>query len=503
MPRFQPIDRDTPLELPLSLQDWLPEGHLARDVVEVVDALDLSALEQAYAGRGSPPDHPAMRLSRLIDGYATGGYSSRKIEWATFDSVAFRFIACHHHPDHATLATFRGRFATEFEAVFVQVLEVARTNQLRCFGRVSLDGTKPVLSEAEGIHANASRHSALSDGHAETLEAHLKAAVQDLLALAAPADGVNTPDGLNLPEELQRREDRLAAIAAANAKREARAAQRFACEQADHEAQLAARAANAAAGGRKPGGKPPQAPIPGPRPNDQRNLTDEASRILPVSGGGFEPCDNAQAVVDTESLLILVAQVTQAPNDKEPLAPMVERVQALPEGLNPPKEWLAEAGDFRESNVVACEAAGSTPLIAIKREQHHPHWSERFGEPPALRPDATPVERLAHRLKSRAGRAADALRKQTVEPVFGIVKSVMGFRQFLTRGLANVQHEWTLVCLAWNRKRLAVLRPPSGIRKGKPRFFPTTGYFSPQTALPGPKPAIPRGKSDRLLVPRA
>ena len=202
-------------------------------------------------GAAVAPYHPATLLSLLIYGYATGCFSSRKIERATYDSLAFRFIAANSHPDHDTLATFRKRFAQEFEAVFVQVLQVARENQLSRFGTVSLDGTK--------IHANASRHSALSYGHAEDLEAQLKAEVQELLALAEAADGANVPDGMSLPEELKRREDRLAAIAAAKVKIEARAAERFAREQADYEAKLAARAAKAAASGRKPGGKAAQA----------------------------------------------------------------------------------------------------------------------------------------------------------------------------------------------------------------------------------------------------
>ena len=451
MPNFRPIDRDIPLELPLSLQDWLPEGHLARYVVEVVEALDLSALVKADSGRGSPPYHPAMMLSLLIDGYATGCYSSRRIEWATFDSVAFRFIACNQHPDHDSLATFRRRFRAEFEAVFIQVLEVARENQLSRFGRVSLDGTKS--------HANASRHSALSYGHAATIEAQLKTEVQELMALAEQADGRNVPEGMSVPEELKRRDARLAAIAEAKRQIEARAAERFAREQAAYEAKLATRAAKAAAKGRKPGGKAPKAPTPEPRAEDQVNLTDAESRIMHVAGGGFEQCDNAQAVVETESMLILVAQVTQAANDKEQIAPMLERLQALPEGLNQPAECVADNGYFSENNVNLCEGAGIAPLIAIKRAEHHPHWSERFSEPGGRPPEATPVARMVHRLKTRAGRAAYALRKQTVEPVFGIIKSVMGFRQFLTRGLQNIQGEWTLVCLAWNLKRMAVLRP--------------------------------------------
>ncbi len=450
MSKFHAIDRDTPFPLPPSVQAWLPEGHLARYVVEVVEGLDLSDLERAYSGRGSTAYHPALLLSLLIYGYTTGCYSSRKIEQATYDSLAFRYIACNHHPDHDTLATFRQRFRTEFEAVFVQVLQVARENQFSRFGRVSLDGTK--------LYANASRHSALSYGHAEAIEAHLKAEVQQLLELAAQTDGVNVPEGMSVPAELQRREDRLAAIAIAKAKMEARAAERFAGEQAEYEAKLAARAQRAAASGQKARGREPQPPTPGPRPADQINLTDEESRIMPVAGGGFEQCFNAQAVVDTASLLVVIPWVTQAVNDKQQVAPMLERFQALPAGLNQPKQVLADTGFFSAENVTACEQAGIEPLIAMARDEHHPHWSERFSEPAALLADATPVQRMGHRLKTRAGRAAYALRKQTVEPVFGIIKSVMGFRQFLTHGLANVQNEWTLVCLAWNLKRMAVLR---------------------------------------------
>lgn len=451
MSHFRPILRDVDFLLPPSVQDWLPEGHLARYVVEVVEVLDLSALERAYAGRGSLSDHPELLLSLLIYGYATGCYSSRKIERATYDSLAFRFIAANQHPDHDTLATFRRRFATEFEATFVQVLQVARENQLSRFGSVSLDGTK--------IHANASRHNALSYGHAEAIEAQLQGDVQPLLALAEEADGVNVPDGMSVPDELKRREDRLAAIAAAKVKIEARAAERVAREQADYEAKLAARAAKAAASGHKPRGKPPTAPTPGPRPADQINLTDEESRIMPVAGGGFEQCYNAHAVVDTETMLVLVPQVTQAVNDKQQVTPMLDKLQALPAAIGQAEQLLADAGYFSAANVTACERAGIEPSIAIQRDEHHPHWSERFENPPAPPAAATPVERMAHRLKTPTGRATYALRKQTVEPVFGIIKAVMGFRQFLTRGLDNVQNEWTLVCLAWKLKRMAALRP--------------------------------------------
>jgi len=448
---FHAINRDTDFLLPPSVQEWLPESHLARYVVDVIEGLDLSELERAYAGRGSDAYHPATLLGLLIYGYATGTFSSRKIERATYDSLAFRYIACNRHPDHDTLSTFRKRFGKEFAGAFVQVLELARENQLSRFGAVSLDGSK--------IHANASRHSALSHGHIEKIEARLEAEVQEMLALADAADQSSVPDGVSLPEEIARREDRLAAIAAAKAKIEARAQARYERESAEYDAKRAARAAKAVESGRKPKGREPKAPDPTPRAEDQVNLTDDESRIMKVAGGGFEQCYNAQAVVDAESMLVMVPQVTNAANDKEQVAPMVEKVRALPEGLNQPKAILIDSGYFSERNVAICETAQITPFIAVGREAHHPDWRERFTEPPPLADDAMPVARMKHRLKTKAGRAIYALRKQTVEPVFGIIKSVMGFRQFLMRGLDNVQIEWTLVCLAWNLKRMAVLRP--------------------------------------------
>jgi len=453
MSRFRPINREIDYLLPPSVQDWLPESHLARYVVEVVEGLDLSKLESVYAGRGSAAYHPAMLLSLLIYGYATGAYSSRKIERASYDSLAFRFIACDQHPDHDTLASFRRRHGEQFAATFVQVLQIARENQVSRFGTVSLDGTK--------IHANASRHSALSYAHAEKIEAQLKAEVQEMLKLAEAADQSDLPDGVSLPDEIKRREDRLAAIAEAKTKIEARAKERLEREQAEYQAKLDKREAKEKANGKKPGGKPPKPPQVGPRPDDQINLTDEESRIMKVAGGGFEQCYNAQALVDSESMLVMAPHVTQAGNDKEQVVPLLAQLQALPEELNQPEKFLADSGYFSEKNVEACEAARIEPLIAVGRDAHHRHWRERFEEPAASSEPTSPVDKMKHRLKTKAGRAAYGQRKQTVEPVFGIIKSVMGFRQFLLRGLANVQNEWTLVCLAWNLKRMATLRPHS------------------------------------------
>jgi len=454
MSHFRPVDRETPFMLPPTVQDWLPERHLARFVVEVIEQLDLSKLERVYGGRGSAAYHPGMLVALLVYGYATGTFSSRKIERATYDSLAFRFIAANTHPDHDTLASFRRRFGGEFQSIFVQVLQIARESQLSRFGKIALDGTK--------VYANASRHSALSYGHAERLEAQLETEVQELLALAEQADTGAVPEGMSLPEELARRQERRAVIAEAKARIAARAAERHAREQAEYEAKVAARQAKAQASGKKPRGQEPKPPVAGPRPEDQVNLTDAESRIMPVAGGGFEQCYNAQAAVDTESMLVVTTHVTQAPNDKEQVAPMVEKLARLPEGLGHPEVLLADSGYCSAGNVERCSEADIEPLLATGREAHHPHWQERFAEPEPLAAGATAIQAMAHRLKTREGKQLYALRKQTVEPVFGIIKSVLGFRQFLLRGLEAVRQEWTLVCLAWNFKRMAVLRLQGG-----------------------------------------
>ena len=451
MGRFHEIDRETDFLFPPSVQGWLPNEHLARYIANVVESLDLSAMERAYAGRGSAAYHPATLMSLLIFGYATGVFSSRRIERATYDSIAFRYLACNRHPDHDTLANFRRRFGGEFKSLLVQVLPIAHANRFSQFARVSLDGTK--------MHANASRHSALSYGHAEKLEVHLNNEVEELLALAEQAEQGNVPDGMNVPDEIARREDQLKAIAQAKSKIEARAKERYERETREYDAKVKAREEKEAKTGKKPRGTAPTVPSETPRAQDQVNLTDDESRIMKVAAGGFEQCYNAQAMVDTESLLVVVADVSQDANDKQQIVPMLERLDTLPEGLNSPAVLLADAGYYSEDNVDACCEAQIEPLIAVGRESHHENWKTRFGEPEPLVADATRVETMRHRLTTRAGKKEYALRKQTVEPVFGIIKAVMKFRQFMLRGLQHVRNEWTLVCLAWNLKRMAVLRP--------------------------------------------
>jgi transposase len=451
MSNFRPINRDTGFLLPPSVDEWLPQRHLARFVVEMIDGLDLSELVKAYRGSGSASYHPAMLLGVMVYGYATKVFSSRAIERATHDSVAFRFIAGNEHPDHDTIATFRKRFLPQIQALFVEVLKLARTMGMLKLGTVALDGTK--------VHANASRHSALSYGHAKKIEKQLKKEVQQLLRLAEQADGVNIPDGMSIPEELESRELRLAAIAAAKAKIEARAKERLEREQAEHQSKLAARAEQEKRTGKKPRGRPPEPPTGGVQDKDQINLTDEDSRIMKVAGGGFDQCYNAQAVVATGSMLIVAAEVTQAANDKGQLLPMVQKLQALPEELGRAKRILADSGYLSERNVEQCAAAKIEPLIAMGRTPHHVSWKQRFAAAPKTPPDsASPLQKMAHRLKTPRGRKLYALRKQTPEPVFGIIKSVMGYRQCLLRGLESVKGEWNLVAMSWNIKRMFALQ---------------------------------------------
>ena len=449
MSNFRQVDRETGFLLPPSVDEWLPERHLARFVVEVVDQLDLSPMVKAYRGTGSASYHPSVLLGLLVYGYATGVFSSRKLERATYDSVAFRFIAANDHPDHDTIAVFRRRFLGAIERLFTDVLMLAREAGMLKLGTVALDGTK--------VKANASRHSALSYARANQIEAQLQAEVKELMALAAAADQADVPDGMSVPEELARRETRLERIAEAKAAIEARAAERFVREQAEHEARLKAREDKAKKSGRKPGGKPPLPPAAGPGHKDQVNLTDEDSRIMPVAGGGFDQAYNAQAAVAAGSMLVVCRDVVQAPNDKQQIEPVLNQIVSLPEALGKTETLLADSGYFSQTNVEACAEAKITPLIAAGRERHNRSWKDRFAAAPPEPDNPTLVEAMQHRLATPEGRKLYALRKQTPEPVFGIIKSVMGFRQFHLRGLQQVKGEWSLVTMAWNMKRMFAL----------------------------------------------
>src|ERR1700757_4683160 len=393
MSNFREVDRETGFLLPPSVNEWLPGQHLARFVVEVVESLDLRAMTGDYRGSGSASYHPAVLLGILVYGYASGVFSSRKLERATYDSVALRFVAANQHPDHDTIATFRRRFLKQIEDLFVQVLLLAREMGMLKMGTVALDGTK--------IHANASRHSALSYEHAGKIEAQLQAEVADLMAKAEAADQADLPDGMSIPEELARREQRLAEIARAKAIIETRAKGGRAHEQAEYDAKMAAREAKTAATGKKPGGRPPTPPVAEPGPTDQVNLTDEESRIMPVPGGGFEQCYNAQAAVAAGCLLVVATDVVQAPNDKQQVVPMLEKLDTLPDELGAIETLLADTGYFSEANLEACVAAAIDPLIAMGRQPHHSPLAERFAPAPPSPDNPTPGEAVAHRVENK------------------------------------------------------------------------------------------------------
>lgn len=446
---FIPIDRNTPYLLPPSVQDYVPEDHLARFVVDIVDQLDLSQFSAAYSGKGSKPYHPAMLVALLFYGYATGVFSSRKLEKATYDSIAIRYICGNTHPDHDTIATFRKRFLKELEALFVQILLVAEAMGLLKLGNVSLDGTK--------IKANASKHKALSWEYANKLEEQLKTEVEELMRLAEEADNNRIPERMDIPEELKRREARLAVIQQAKEEIERRARERFEREQADYEAKMAKRESQEAATGKKLGGKPPSPPSPGPESKDQVNLTDQESRIMPSSGGGFEQAYNAQAGVDVETHLIVEQHITQHTNDKQEIEPALDNIAALPETLGEVENLLADTGYFSESNVDKCKDANIEPLMPEKREKHNQPLMDRFKEEPEAPIDSSAVQAMNHRLQTSEGKELYAKRKSTVETVFGIIKQVLGFRQFLLRGVDAVQSEWSLVCIGWNLKRMHTL----------------------------------------------
>jgi hypothetical protein len=358
-------------------------------------------------------------------------------------------LCANSHPDHDTIASFRKRFLKELEGYFVEILLIGQAMGLVNLGTVSLDGTK--------IKANASKHKALSWSHANKLEVQLQAEVEELLRLAEEADNSSLPEEMDIPEELKRREERLAKISKAKTEIQARAQVRFEREQAEYEEKMARRKATEERTGKKPGGRPPKAPSAEPRAKDQVSMTDEDSRIMP-SNEGFKQSYNAQAGVDVDTHLIVEQHISQQPNDKQEVAPALERLQQLPDELGQVDTLLADTGYFSEANVKCCEAESITPYIPQGRQGHNEGLQQRFAADPPEPEQANVVDAMAHRLKTQKGKAVYAQRKSTVETVFGIIKHVQGFRQFLLRGLDTVGGEWSLVCIGWNLKRLHALK---------------------------------------------
>ena len=451
--RFVNIDRDTPLLLPPNLRQWVPEGHVAHFVLDVVEELDLRRFKVNDRGTGSPQYPPSMMLALLVYSYATGTFSSRRIEQNTHDSVPVRMICADTHPDHDTICTFRRENKALIQETFVQVLELAQKLKFVQVGQitVAVDGTKML--------ANASKHSAVSYEHAGKSIEQLDLEVKELLRKAEQADSTPLQDGLTIPDEVKRREQRKAKLAAARAELEARVRVRAAAEMAEYQQKLEQRAQREAEG-KKKGGNPPQPPSQTPKSGDQYNFTDPESRIMKAGNGPhFEQSYNAQAAVDVKSRLIVGQRVSQSPNDKQELVPSVAAI--VPE-VGPVSAVLADSGFFSEAAVRQVEqtesgaAPGPVVYAALDKTSHHRSVAdlERKPQPQAPPAGASLSEVMRHRLQTVSGKALYKLRQQTVEPVFGIIKSVIGFRQFLLRGTEKVSLEWTLVCLGYNLRRL-------------------------------------------------
>lgn len=445
---FRTADYAATLDVQVRLGDCLPPEHLARFVVDSIAQLDLSALYAQYGERGGAPYAPEVLLGLLLYGYLTGVFSTRKMEQATYESAPFRFVAGNMHPDHDTLATFRRAVLPEIKALSVQVLLLACLTGVLQLGRISLDGTK--------LHADASKSKAVSYQRLRELEAQFQTEIEELFALGEQADRAPLPDGLVVEHELAFRQARLERLAEARAVLEGRAQERDAAEQAAYGAKLAEREERAERTGKPPRGRPPQPPVPGPRPTDQYNFTDPESRIMKNSRDqGVNQDYNAQVAVDQASLLIVGDSLSNHPNDQAEVVPTLDAI--APE-VGTLEAAALDAGYFSATNIQALLQRGIAPYIATGRDPHHPSWQERFAqEPAAPLPDASLTVHMAYRLRTALGKTVYAARKSTVEPVIGIIKEVMGFRQFSLRGLAAAAGEWSLVCLAWNFKRLHVL----------------------------------------------
>lgn len=450
--RFVSVDRDTQLLMPPDMRGWIPENHLSHFILEAVEGFDTGAAQVNHRGSGDAQYPPAMMLALLIYSYSSGVFSSRGIECSTYDSVAAGVLCADTHPDHDTICKFRRENGPLLEKAFSHVLELAARVGVMKVGKVTvaIDGTK--------ILANASKHSAVSYEKAGEAMRELDLEVAELLKKAEDADSTPLEDGLTVPKEIARREERKAKLQAARAVMEARAAVRAAAERAQYEAKKAEREAQREQG-KKPRGKEPKEPEGKPGAKDQMNFTDPESRIMPCGGKThFEQAYNAQAGVEIESRLIVTKRVSQAPNDKQEL---VEDVRAIDPVIQSVETILIDSGFVSEAAVAEVETPGedgAAPKVigAVERKSHHRSVRdlEKKEDPPAPGKEATFTEKMAHRTATKEGREKYKHRQQTIEPVFGIIKEAMGFRRFSLRGQGKATLEWTLVCVSYNLRRL-------------------------------------------------
>jgi transposase len=444
--KFKTVDYEATRNLTVSLRDALAPNHLARFVADVIAQLDLSSLYARDGTRGGDPFAPELLLGLLFYGYATGVFSSRMIEKATHESLPVRFLAGDLHPDHDTIAHFRKMFLPEVKDLFVQMLLLAQAADVLKLGNISLDGTK--------LHADASKSHAVSYQRRLELEHQLRAEVDELFARGEQAAQVSLPDGLILADESARRQARLANLAQAHAVLEARAQERYQAERTEYEAKLRAREDKARP--RTPRGPPPKPPQPGPRDRDQYHVTDPESRIMQNSNNdGFDQHYNAQIATDHNSLLVVAHALSNHANDQAAVEPTLD---ALPDIWGTPPAGALDTGYFSAANITALAQRGIEPYIAVGRAPHYTHWSAYGAQPLAPPPEeASPLVTMAYKLHTEIGQAIYRWRKCTVEPVIGLIKEVLGFRQFSLRGLTAAAGDWCLVCLAFTLKRLHVL----------------------------------------------
>jgi transposase len=437
---FRAYDMNQQLLLPPDLRQWLQDDHLALYVSDVIEALDLSAIMKKYEegdSRGRPPYHPALMVKLLIYGYCTGRMSSRKLEQATYDDIAFRVLTCDQHPDHDSIADFRRRHMSELGELFVQVLQLCQRAGLVKLGHVAVDGTK--------IKANASKRESLRYGRLSEAEQALEAEVVRLLTEAQRIDDQeDTIYGAGhradeLPAELRRRESRLAKI------RELKAELEQEAEQAAEE-ERQPKAADEPKNYRRRQWSRSESGAVVPKDKTQRNLTDPDSRLMmDTNTRNYEQAYNTQIAVDAEDQIIVTARVVQAPNDQEQLVPTVSDIK---ENLGQLPATVSADGAYFSSAVITSEALREIDLYVPPNEPR----------PSGVVPD-TPASinvrsHMWHKLKSESGRKIYNRRKTIVEPVFAQIKHVRNFRQFMLRGLSQVEGEWKLICLTHNLLKL-------------------------------------------------
>jgi transposase len=451
---YRPWDAQQSSQEPVSPRDALPEDDLVFFLLDLITQIDLTPFHQYYAQelRGQPPFDVTMMVTLLVYAYSVGVCSSRKIAAACERNLAFRAIVGNDPPDFRTISDFRKIHLAAFRPLFLEVLRLAGEMGMVKLGNLSTDGTK--------MGANASRHKAMSYGYMSKEINRLEAEIEQLLKQAEQLDAeqdaaLGSRRGDELPDELKRREDRLAKIREAKARLEAEARAKAEEEQHRRDEEQAKREAE----GRPRRGKEPAAIDPTPKDKAQTNFTDPEAKIMKQSNKGFDYSYNAQAVVDGAEQIIVAAEVTSAANDKEQAVPMA---QAALDNLNAaginrptgadstptPIPNTADTGYFSKEAVEGLEKLGIDPYLATGRQKHHDEPDESEAATPSA--EASVKEKMQHKLRTTTGKALYAARKQIVEPVFGMIKSARGIRKFLLRGLEKVSAEWQLICLTHN-----------------------------------------------------